>query len=356
MKRGWRKSAGAVALVLAGAAGGWFGRERYTAAPPGDEPHAVHQNRGFQYINPLLECETGPADLDPHELAPFSGEIEDLVQRLAADGLATHVSVYFRDLNNGPWFGINERERFSPASLLKVPLLMAWLEVAEANPGVLDAAVPFPVDAGPDLNLIEHFRPAKPIEAGQVYTVRELLRRMIVYSDNNAWRLLNERMDQNRLFRILKDLDIAPGTLLGDDQTPVKTYATFFRLLYNASYLSRASSESALALLGMSAFRTGLPGALPAEIRVAHKFGERDLGGPPASRQLHDCGIVYHPRRPYLLCVMTRGGEPEGLLRAIREISGEVYRHVERNSSALSHRDAGDSTFGPLGPQWLEGP
>ncbi len=328
----WPGTLVAVAIFAAGAVAGWGGRaltQRSTTTP---KPQAVHQNKGYAYINPLLECETVADSLDRRELQPFDSDIELLVQGILSGGSVGHISVYFRDLNNGPWFGINERELFTPASLLKVPLLMAWLEIAESKPGTLDRLVAYPRDDRPDLNQMEYFRPADPIVPGQVYTVRELLRRLIVHSDNNAWRLLNESIDQFLLFRILQDLDIEPGTLLGDNQTPVKTYATFFRLLYNASYLSRASSEAALALLAMSDFREGLVGDLPAEIRVAHKHGERNLEGPPAVRQLHDCGIVYHPRRPYLLCVMTRGGKPEDLLHAIRQISGEVYLQVEKLS------------------------
>jgi beta-lactamase class A len=334
MERRRRGILGAAALVAAGAVAGWAGRtlyERPAPAPP--PPQAVHQNKGYAFINPLLECENAASSLDRRELEPFGGEFARMVAAARAAHSVAHVSVYFRDLNNGPWFGVNEQELFTPASLLKVPLLMAWMEIAEGRPDAMGWKFDYR-PGQPDLNEGEYFKPANPIVPGRSYTVRELLWHLIAQSDNNAWRLLNEQTDQMLLFRILQDLDIEPGTLLGDDQTPVKTYATFFRLLYNASYLSRASSEAALELLSESEFRGGLPGDLPAEIRVAHKHGERNLQGPKEGRQLHDCGIVYHPRRPYLLCVMTRGGEPADLLGAIRQISGGVYREVERLSGS----------------------
>jgi beta-lactamase class A len=47
------------------------------------------------------------------------------------NGDITNLSVYFRNLNNGNRFGIEEKEMFSPASLMKLPLLMAYYKKSE---------------------------------------------------------------------------------------------------------------------------------------------------------------------------------------------------------------------------------
>lgn len=88
----------------------------------------------------------------------------------------------------------------------------------------------------------------------------------------------------------------------------VKEYASFFRILYNASYLTRENSEMALKLLSESKFRGGLAGKIPSDIVIAHKFGEREMIDENGSsiNQLHDCGIVYYTPYPYLICIMTR--------------------------------------------------
>jgi beta-lactamase class A len=70
-----------------------------------------------------------------------------------------------------------------------------------------------------------------------------------------------------------------------------------------------------------------LVAGVPAGIPVAHKFGETgQVGG---ERQLHDCGIVYYPNSPYILCIMTRGNNFEELPNIIKQISSEVYKHVD---------------------------
>jgi hypothetical protein len=67
---------------------------------------------------------------------------------------------------------------------------------------------------------------------------------------------------------------------------------------------------------------------VPPEIVVSHKFGERHFEGDVEIEQLHDCGIVYKPNHPYMLCIMTRGHDVRTLAPVIAQISKMVYSHV----------------------------
>jgi len=69
-----------------------------------------------------------------------------------------------------------------------------------------------------------------------------------------------------------------------------------------------------------------LPVSRPAS-RWPASIGEKSLTE-SGVRQLHEFGIVYHPRGPYLLGVMTKGHEFARLAAVIREISGAVYTEV----------------------------
>jgi beta-lactamase class A len=120
-----------------------------------------------------------------------------------------------------------------------------------------------------------------------------------------------------------------PFTIQGEDlRLSVKQYASFFRILYNASYLNRENSEYALSVLARIAFDQGLRGTLPQTMPIAHKFGERSNLGTDGPNQLHDCGILYYPESPYLLCVMTRGDNIPHLQQAIQAISDVIYKDV----------------------------
>ena len=67
-------------------------------------------------------------------------------------------------------------------------------------------------------------------------------------------------------------------------------------------------------------------GLLPKNIIVAHKFGESGELGKEV--QLHDCGIVYSPQHPYLICVMTKGKDFKNLENVIRSISKIAYERL----------------------------
>jgi beta-lactamase class A len=281
---------------------------------------------GYRFINPLLECE-GERDLMRNEeLRPFRNKVETYVRdRMRYPGVE-RVSIYFRELNDGIWFSIGDTERFAPASLRKVPMLITLLKQAERTPGLLNRKVRFDLES--DHTLPQTIKPAQTLSPGKEYSITELLRRMIVYSDNNAFFQLSKAVDPEEFARTYDMLAMrAPDAAGPEDFLSVQTYASFFRVLFNATYLDKPSSEQALSLLAQVDFKSGIVAGVPADLLVAHKFGEhRDLDG--TNVQLHDCGIVYYPQHPYLLCIMTRGTSLEYLDDAIATISKVVYEEV----------------------------
>lgn len=281
---------------------------------------------GYRLINPLLECEV-VGDGVYTELRPFREELTTLVQKMLQNREATHISVYFRDLNNGPWIGINEKELFAPSSLLKVPLLFSVFEQSDRDPSFMQKKMVYSGEF--DLTSSQNVKPSHILQRGSSYTISNLLERTIIESDNTAAKLLTLAVDSDLFFRPYESLGLQkPNSTEGEYYLRVKDYASFFRVLYNASYLSRAQSERALELLSRSAYTRGLVQGVPRGVTVAHKFGERKLSD-VSELQLHDCGIVYHRKKPYLLCVMTKGAVFTRLEQVISEISKMVYENVE---------------------------
>ena len=244
------------------------------------------------------------------------------------------MSIYFRDLNNGPWFGIREDDSFTPGSLLKVPLMIAYLKELRSNPQLFEKTLIF--EDSMDANTLEYFTSSQSIQRGKAYPVSELVARTIVYSDNNAATLLLRELDREKLLQTYEELGIIiPGYRTIEESMPLKRYATLFRMLYNASYLDRDFSEKALELLSKTEFKRGIVASVPTEIPVAHKFGERSLAGQNGPHQLHDCGIVYYPGHPYLLCIMTQGEDLDTLAGVIEDAAKLVYGEVDRQAVAL---------------------
>jgi beta-lactamase class A len=282
---------------------------------------------GDTFTNPLLECSDPEDGGIIKELHISKEELNNYVSQILAEKKVSTISVYIRDLNNGPWFGINSSDKFIGGSLLKVPLLISYLKLSDSDPTILNKSIKYDKKIADNR---QYFRPQKEIEVGKTYTVGDLLNYMINYSDNNAAELLFENLGERGLDSTFEALGFGKPDV--DQPYPVDsvTYASFFRILYNSSYLSRASSEKALKILSQTDFNYGLTAPLPNNIVVSHKFGIRTDGD---VNQLHDCGIVYYPGHPYLVCIMTRGGTFDDLASTISRLSKFIYDQVDQNQS-----------------------
>lgn len=275
-------------------------------------------------IHPLLDTE----DFSFKEVRPFKFKLEKLRERLQKEKKITVMALYFRDLDNGLAFGIDQQTPFLPASLLKLPVMLALLKKHEYDPQLLERRVA--LRAAPAGEVAPVYPPSKRLTPGKEYTVDELLTAMIGRSDNDATNTLLGALSVTDYTRVFDDLALRiPNVRDENDPITVREYAAFFRILYNASYLDKDRSQKALEYLAAAEFDHALRAGVPKPVVVAHKFGE--AGREDAKeRQLHDCGIVYHPETPYVLCVMTRGEDTAALAAAIREASRITYEAVNK--------------------------
>jgi beta-lactamase class A len=262
----------------------------------------------------------------------FSHSISSYINSKKNDGTATDISFYFKNLTSGTWTGVNENERYAPASLMKVPIMIAVFKQAESNPELLKKKMIYSSET--DMNQEEYYQPEKRIEKGHSYTVEELIDYMITYSDNNATVLLLSITPQKDLTEIFTDLGlpVPENTTTGTvDYLSTKLYARLFRVLYSSTYLHEEYSAKALSILTNPDFPNGIIKEEPKDILVANKFGERtvyDQNKNPEYRELHDCGIVYIPNNPYLICIMTKGSDFKKLEGIIQDISTIAYKKM----------------------------
>lgn len=284
----------------------------------------------YSLINPLRCGDDVPVQT---EYTVFKKKLLAELDKEKKLGKISNASLYFRDLNNGPTFYFNEQEQFAPMSLLKLPMMVAVYKYVENNPGQLEEKLRTPSGFGQNSQIMEA---GKTLSPDTEYTLDEIVRYMIVYSDNRAIDMLATWLDQKGdnhevIRRTLSDLGIVGyEASLADSQITVKQYISIFRILYNASYLSPTMSEKALNMLAQSDFKDGLVGQLPDKVKVAHKFGVRAYS--EGEQQLHDCGIVYFEPSPYLVCIMTRGNEYKNLSDYIEKTSKEIFDEVNKRA------------------------
>lgn len=287
----------------------------------------IRTKEGYAFINPLIECEN--VDLSHSAgLTQLRSTVEKEIKEYTQSGKASFISFYLRDLNNGPWIGINENEPHSPASLIKIPLAMTIYKQAENNPEILQYKITVSQSENTDE---QNIKPEKTLQANTEYTVEQLIEYMLVYSSNGAFDELNSYVatyHKGAISRLFADLgvNLDPSYTVNPDGNTISVYeyASFFRILYNSSYLSKDYSEQLLSYLSNSTFNDGINKGVPENISVAHKYGERYFIE-DGQRQLHDCGIVYSPKAPYLVCIMTRGEDLDTLSDIIGNISASTY-------------------------------
>jgi len=329
--------AGAILVAAVGFGAGWFVKT-VTTNYGSPQPLRLDSSQ-YQFINPLLSCNFSALGIFPQDKA-MGNAISSVIAKHEAQGDIASGSAYFADFVTSKNVSVNGGEKYYPSSITKIPIMMAYYGLAETSSTILDQVITYPLGS-PDLNNSQETKPAVALVPGQSYTVEELIEHMIKYSDNNAAELLFDSANKDAITSVYNDLqipieqDVTASNL--DFITPQQVSA-LFRVLYNATYLSRAYSERALALLSQADFTQGLVAGVPTSTVVAHKFGivGIDTNGIETERELHDCGIVYAPGHPYLLCVMTRGSatSPTSLSAmegTIADISNAVYNQVEKN-------------------------
>lgn len=276
-------------------------------------PISLENCGGLILLNPILSCAKAKS------MAIESRAIESEIAGLKLSGGVDSMSVYFEDLDNRSAFSINAEQQYSPASLAKILTLIWYYGQSEVDPTLLEQSMQY---TGGALPYEEQFS-VGGITPGHSYTVSELLDSSIMNSDNNAYFFLNSHMGEERVAKTYTDFNFS-GSLLAP-RTTVRSYAVLFRMLYDSSYLRPRYSEKALDLLSKTTFTKGLRAGVPESIRVAHKYGE---SGSTQKKELHDCGIVYVPHKPYILCIMTSGQDWNALASSIADISGLVYQQV----------------------------
>lgn len=282
------------------------------------------------FVKPEQDCESFQENVDKIR------NIQDSVRRQVRGYLETaridRISVFVRDLDSQKFAYVNETEEFYMASLVKVPLAIAYLRLAELTPDLLSQKIVY--DGKIDLSLNQTIKPAQKLLPG-TYSVDELLTKALVDSDNNAAQLLSENfVSFEYLQKILFTLGLTSKEKdPSQNKVTARTYAGIFRTLYNSSFLSREYSNKILDSLSKSSFTNGVTALLPKNIKVAHKFAERsvvDPSGTITARQLHDCGIVYanNGTQAYSFCIMTEGKNFEDLTSVIQNVSKTIYQGI----------------------------
>lgn len=225
-------------------------------------------------------------------------------------------SFYFEYLPTGTSIGVNEKTEFEIASLVKIPTALAYYRKEErAGLGFEDKIVTLE-----EKHLDKGYGDLWEKGAGYQISISEAMQLMLAKSDNTAANVIADTIPQEDFTSVFDGLDITMNDKNGVLVITTKGYASILKSLYFAGIVSKENSQKILEILTKTPFNDKLRAGVPQQVTVSHKIGVY-------GEIFQDCGIVYEPNRPYLLCMYSHSTEKVAAER-MSTVSKEVYSFV----------------------------
>jgi beta-lactamase class A len=259
--------------------------------------------------------QTAQMALQPHPVVPgdagaFTNELQAYV-----NGLGGSVGVWVQEPASGRTLGLGQDTRLEAASVIKVPEALYLLHQVDAGTVKLDDQVTLQAQDFMTGTGILYSK----AHAGDQHTYQDLLSDLIRYSDNTAWRAIMRTLGAGSIDAYAASLGAGACHQWDDGCTARQAGSLLARLAFGR-LLSPGSTQLLLGLLESTVFNDRINYYLPG-VTVAHKVGMD--GG-----VINDCGIVYAPGSPFVICVFTTTSDPNTGVQAIRDITRAAYRYL----------------------------
>jgi len=242
------------------------------------------------------------------------------------------VGLVVEDLNTGWVISFNEDTLIPSASLVKIPIMLAYFYAAQEDKVNLKGNI--------KLKSFERVSGSKVLgrfPVGSQFMVEELFDPMITVSDNAAANALIDLLGFDTLNAYFKKMGLKNTNIARDmldfrgrkegeeNYTTAADMAYILEKLYRRQFLNPEVSEKCLALLNQQKINDRIPKDLPKdEVSVAHKTGlERHI--------CHDAGIVYTQKGNFLICVLVKHGNRFALpaKKLIADLALSAYNYYK---------------------------
>ena len=257
------------------------------------------------------------------------------------------IGVLFEDLTTGEGFTVlkgQDEDVFESASVIKLWIMSCAYEMAEQGRLDLDSTVILKEDdmvPGPGVpdyhsddaegHLTEDMFPESGmlnyLHAGTELTVRDLIRLMILISDNTACNIMIDLLGMDNINCHIANLgctrtilnrrlfDTRPEVRGKENMFSLSETADFFRKIYKGELVSPEASREMCALLQNQQYTYKMPFFIR-QIPIAHKTGE-DTGIE------NDVGIVFSDK-PFIFCFASNEADEPGAVRLCQDLALEL--------------------------------
>lgn len=248
---------------------------------------------------------------------------ENLLKQL--ESMEGTVAMYYKNLVTGDEFAYNENESLQPASVIKLPVFLRYLQLADEGKISLQDTIHCT-----DADKVGGCGAVKAFPGEVDFPIETLLKLMIQISDNTATNLIinnigREEMDASfadmglkvtHLNRIM--FDSVRAAMGIENSISAGEMGMLFEKLYKGEWVSREVSDYALEVLKGQQINHKIPGYIgPYALPYAHKTGEDDGIS-------NDVGIVY-AKEPFILCFVSTGTDVPAWERFMRQTALELF-------------------------------
>jgi beta-lactamase class A len=232
--------------------------------------------------------------------------IEAMLEPLRGD-----YGIYYEDLTTGQSFAINGQKVFPTASIIKLPVILALYQEAEAGRIDLDSLYRLKASdkrtgAGSLAYKAE----------GYEISFRKMVQLMGQQSDNTAFHIVSRILGTEKIQSLIDRLGMKQTDFKEQTTTPADM-ALFWRQLYKENLVTEKNKQEIFSYLTDSIWEDRISAGLPEGIKSAHKIGT--LVG-----VINDVAIVF-AERPYILVVLNENANEIEAKKALPEISRKIY-------------------------------
>ncbi len=250
------------------------------------------------------------------------------IQVLVAAQPKLKPGMFFLNLDTGAYLDLAGTEPLAAASLIKVPVLVAFFEAVDAGKLRLDEQLIMRPDLIAAGSGEMQYKPP-----GSQFSALETATKMIVISDNTATNLLIDRLGGptalNQRFRSWGLSTTVIHNLLADlsgtNTTSPEDLSRLMTLVSQGDLVSPRSRDRMLDIMRQTVTNTLLPKGLGEGATIAHKTG--DIGS-----MVGDTGLIDLPNgQRYVATVMVKRphNDPQAK-ELIRQTSRLVYNHLNQ--------------------------
>ncbi len=237
------------------------------------------------------------------------------------------MQVFLTDVDSGGYVSIKGSNEIAAASMIKIPVLVAFLQDVDAGKARLDEQLVISKDV-----IVGHAGGLQYEPVGTKISALETLTLMIIISDNTATNMIIKRIGgievANQRFKSWELVSTVIRNplpdLTGTNTTSPEDLVNLLSMVEQGKLLSPRSRDRLMDIMRQTKTNTLLPQGIPPEAKIAHKTGD-------IQSVVGDAGIIDMPngKRYLISAIAKRPSNDQRANELIRKISRTVYNHLK---------------------------